>query len=66
MREMDLILGGFADAALEQLAAGVLDAFEAILSENDQDLYQWVSGQSNVPAAHEEIVGRIRAYHRTR
>ena len=61
-REMDLILGGFAEAGLDGLPPAILDAFETFLSENDQDIYQWVSGQSNVPAAHEEIVGRIRAF----
>jgi antitoxin CptB len=61
-REMDLILGGFAEAVLATLPPGSLDAFEIILSENDQDLYQWISGQSKVPAAHQEIVDRIRAF----
>ena len=48
-REMDLILGRFADAALQALPPAELDAYETILSENDQDLYQWVSGQGKVP-----------------
>ena len=59
-REMDLILIRFA-AGLERLPAPLLDAYESILSENDQDLYQWVTGRGNVPAAHREIIGRIRA-----
>ena len=61
-REMDLILGGFADAALTGLSPASLDAFEMILSENDQDLYQWISGRDKVPPAHDEIVGQIRAF----
>ena len=60
-REMDLILARFA-RGLEALPPALLDAYESILSENDQDLYHWVSGQGNVPPEHEEIIGRIRAF----
>jgi antitoxin CptB len=59
-REMDLILGGFA-AGLERLTPRLLDAYESILSENDQDLFQWITRRVNVPAEHQEIIGRIRA-----
>ena len=34
----------------------------ALLSENDQDLYRWVSGQEEPPAEHGAIVGDIRAH----
>ena len=60
-REMDLILARFA-RGLEALPPALLDAYESILSENDQDLYQWVSNQVKVPPAHDQIVGRIRAF----
>lgn len=43
MKEMDLILGHFADDRLAQLSAEDLDAYERLLSENDQDLYLWVT-----------------------
>ena len=62
-REMDLILARFA-RGLEALPPALLDAYESILSENDQDLYHWVSGQGNVPPEHEEIIGRIRDFPR--
>ncbi len=42
-REMDLILGPFADTALAGLSAGDLDVFEALLDENDHDLYRQIS-----------------------
>ena len=38
-----------------------LDGYEALLEENDQDLYQWVSGQVDAPAAHAELVRDIKA-----
>ena len=65
IREMDLILGRFADARIATLPAAALDALESILSENDQDLYQWIVGRSKAPDAHLEIIGRIRAFLKT-
>ena len=47
MKEMDLILGHFADASLASLDTEALDAYEAMLSENDQDLYLWVTARVN-------------------
>ena len=63
IREMDLILGRFADARLGELLPGLLEAFDMLLSENDHDLYRWIAGSVDVPARYEEIVGRIRAHH---
>lgn len=61
-REMDLILGPYADAALPGLTAAELDAYEAILSENDQDLYLWITRPDTAPPAHERALWRIRAH----
>jgi antitoxin CptB len=49
IKEMDLILGPYADAELIGMDDEALDLFDALLLENDQDLYQWVSGQSETP-----------------
>jgi len=62
IREMDLILGGFADDCLGVLTTGELDSYEALLSENDQDLYRWVSGQAAPPAPLAAMVARIAAH----
>lgn len=59
-KEMDLILGPFWDANGAALDAATLDAYEALLVENDQDLYQWVSGQADVPGQHLGIVQLIK------
>jgi antitoxin CptB len=63
IREMDLILGGFADARLAGLDPDLLDAFDMLLSENDLDLYRWVAGSAGVPTRYERILGSIRAHH---
>lgn len=64
IREMDLILGPYADARLAALDAARLDAYEALLEENDQDLYQWVTAQAAPAAAHELMIGELRIFHR--
>ncbi|MDB6177594.1 succinate dehydrogenase assembly factor 2 [Paracoccus sp. Z330] len=43
MKEMDLILGRFADECLARLPESRLASYERMLSENDQDLYLWVT-----------------------
>ncbi|KMK68932.1 succinate dehydrogenase assembly factor 2 [Puniceibacterium sp. IMCC21224] len=50
IKEMDLILMRYSAARLAALDAVTLDTYEALLDENDQDLYQWVTGQSPAPA----------------
>ncbi|MCC5989147.1 MAG: succinate dehydrogenase assembly factor 2 [Pararhodobacter sp.] len=53
-REMDLILGPFADEGLDRLSDAERARFEALLEENDHDLYRWIAGRiagPGVPAA---------------
>lgn len=38
---MDLLLGSFADAHIPGFSAAQLDAFEALLTCSDPDLYDW-------------------------
>lgn len=62
-KEMDLILGSFSDQRLPELSDEELSAFEALLDENDNDLYLWVSGALAAPDRHEPILARVRAHH---
>lgn len=62
IREMDLILGAYADTALSAMAPAELDLYDALLSENDHDLYQWVSGQAATPARYEVLIATIAAH----
>ncbi|MEL6792892.1 MAG: succinate dehydrogenase assembly factor 2 [Pseudomonadota bacterium] len=63
IKEMDLILGAYADARLAELDAPTLDAYEALLDENDQDLYRWVSGAGRGPDEHAAMLADIAAFH---
>ncbi len=49
IKEMDLILGGWAERNLSAADDATLDAFEVVLAESDHDLYRWVSGQADAP-----------------
>ena len=61
-KEMDLILGPFADAVAEGREAADLTPFEALIEENDQDLYAWISGAAPAPARHAPAVERLQAF----
>ena len=59
IKEMDIILGRYAEARLDGMDPAALDLFEALLSENDQDLYQWITGQSAAPARFSPLIDEI-------
>ncbi|MDO5613695.1 MAG: succinate dehydrogenase assembly factor 2 [Paracoccus sp. (in: a-proteobacteria)] len=46
-KEMDLILGPFADGPMAALEPAMLDSYEQLLAENDQDLYPWITARIN-------------------
>ena len=49
-RELDLIFGSFADAAIETLDEGELDDYERLLNLPDTDLMDWMLIGKPVPA----------------
>lgn len=61
IKEMDIILSHFADTRLDGMDEAALDHYDALLNENDQDLYQWVSGQADAPAHFKELIADISA-----
>jgi antitoxin CptB len=63
MKEMDLLLGPYADKALASLGDGEIDAFEAMLNENDQDLYAWFTGRVATPESVGPALERVRRFH---
>ena len=65
-KEMDLVLGPFADAHLAGLSEAELETYDALLAENDQDLMAWILGQSPPPAALSGLLARITAFAETR
>lgn len=50
-RELDLLLGRFADAHLGRMSPDQLDLYEALLGKPDPEIYRWISGEEPPPAA---------------
>lgn len=59
IKEMDLILQAYAGRTLEGMSPEALDLYEALLGENDQDLYKWVTGQIAAPEPFGALVAEI-------
>jgi antitoxin CptB len=64
MREMDLIMGRFADAFVDHMTPADLDAYERLMEAPDPDLLAWITGQQPPPAAHDTaMLRRLRDFH---
>jgi antitoxin CptB len=50
IKEMDILLGGFARANAAELKEHDLAMLESIMNESDRDLLMWFTGEKPVPA----------------
>lgn len=67
MREVDLVLGAFADAEIATLDEAELGVYEALMAEPDGELLKWVTGEQPVPARHDTpLFERVRTHHAAR
>lgn len=63
-REMDLVLGQFADACIDKLSDAEIDVYEALLEAPDPQIFKWVTGEAPVPGNYDTpVLHRIRAFH---
>ncbi|MEI5679582.1 MULTISPECIES: FAD assembly factor SdhE [unclassified Mesorhizobium] len=58
MREMDLILGAFADTTIHALSDSELDEYDAVLELQDADLLSWITGEQTIPPEHDTAMFR--------
>lgn len=65
-KENDILLGQFARAHIADFGAAELDQYESLLSAGDNDIYDWVSGKSAVPAEADTPVLRLLLAFRVR
>lgn len=65
-KEMDLILGPYADANLAAMDEQTLALYDVLLEENDQDLLPWVLAQVPPPVALAPLIARIGVFARNR
>ncbi len=61
-REMDLILGRFADSAIAALDEAELTELERLIEVPDPDLYAALTGEKAAPAEAGALFDRIRAF----
>ncbi|HAJ89818.1 MAG TPA: succinate dehydrogenase assembly factor 2 [Rhodospirillaceae bacterium] len=55
-REMDLLIGSFADKYINSFEADDLRIFEEVLINNDPDVYDWIVGRQKAP---DELKSRV-------
>jgi antitoxin CptB len=64
IREMDLLMGGFADAAIETLDDADLCCFEELMEVPDHDVFAWLTGQAPVPSDHDtSLFHKLKRFH---
>lgn len=65
-REMDLIVGRFADAMVAALSETEVDQFERLIEAPDADIYAWISGERSVtPDYDTELFRRLCDFNRS-
>ena len=63
-KEMDWVLGRYADAALAGMSAETLALFEQLLTLPDPDLRDMIlPPQTKAPAAFAELIAAVRSFH---
>lgn len=64
IREMDLVLGRFADAEIDRLTDAELHDYELLMEAPDRDIFQWLTGETATPANFDTgVLRRIRDFH---
>jgi len=58
-KESDLLLGAFAAVHLAAFTPAQLDCYEALLGENDGDLFDWIAGRAAPPEEKQSDVLRL-------
>ncbi len=64
LREMDLIMGQFADHFLSSMSEVDLDHFEKLIEQADRDLLHWILDETDIPAEFDTaLLKAIRNHH---
>ena len=64
VREMDLIIGRFADVHIDKFDAAGLDDFERLIEAGNSELYAWVVGTESAPAHFDTaVLAQLKAFH---
>jgi succinate dehydrogenase flavin-adding protein (antitoxin of CptAB toxin-antitoxin module) len=66
MRELDVLLGQWLERAWPEAPAELRAAFERLLAQEDDAIWDWMMGRVEPPQNLQDIVGAIRAQPITR
>ena len=55
-KELDMVLVQFSEKYLPTMSENDIDLFEAIINENEHDIYAWLAGRERVPEQHENHI----------
>ena len=58
-KEMDLLMGSFADTHLPAFGSDELDLYEALLDVPEPVVYDWILGRAAPPADHDHGVTKL-------
>ena len=62
-KENDILLGQFARAHIAEFGADELDQYERLLARGDNDIFDWVTGQAEVPPEEDTpVLRRLQAF----
>ena len=62
-KENDILLGQFARAHIAEFSAAELDQYERLLATGDNDIFDWVTGQAEIPPeADTPVLRRLMAF----
>ena len=61
-KETDILIGHFARAKLADLTDDEITLYEALLEENDWDLYAWISLSVEAPVQYHGLIRKIRDF----
>lgn len=59
LRELDLVLGQFAERHLRRLSPESLVLYEQLLDEDDKCVLDWMTGSPRCPEKYAELIERI-------
>lgn len=63
-REMDMIMGRFAEAHMADFTENQIAQYEELLQAPDPDIYEWVCRRSEVPAnMQSDVTDKLLEYH---
>ena len=61
---MDIIMGRFAEAYVSHFSAQELQCYDALLFENDPDVYNWITLREPVPEhCQHDVMQKLIAFH---